>query len=535
MKTTRLLLIVLFLIMSVPVHAQPLPLTPMSIPSSLSGITAITINPDDPDRVLTGDKNNLFISDNFGRSWRNIFTTRRPREQIIDCFFMYDEVNAWYVLTNERLYKQQNTVTTELYAASDAGMYSFAQDPFDHTTLALGTFRGLFISRDGGVRWKLCEKQFAGMPVTAVSFHPNVKDRLFAEGNGAVFMINMKKMAVYETRLWNNEEPETPGNAPDENTDEDEKTMFVFSLNQDAVVYLSQGDTVYETDDYGVSWKKLTLPHDVTERVSAVNLDSSRDALLIASSQGLCAFDPGTQTVEHYVSSMPVCSSAFYEGTIRRYVVTDGTSLYAYEEKMIPQIPQLIQHGYDEVSRTLTGVFQENRALLPPVAYLQFCALKYAHLTENRLRSWERRARMRTLFPTLSFDIDKTVSNNIDVDRGSTSDPDTFLDGPDDRDFSVGISCKWDMADLIWNDTETTIEYRTRAFVEQRDEILYEVTRLYYEYIKLQTQIQLHKDDEVEGFSHLDALVRCEEIRAQLDGLTGGAMRENFVKTNSNL
>jgi len=151
---------------------------------------------------------------------------------------------------------------------------------------------------------------------------------------------------------------------------------------------------------------------------------------------------------------------------------------------------------------------------LPSIREIQIAALQYNRLSTKRMKSWERRARLRGLVPSVSFDIDKSSSNNINLDRGSTSTTDVFIDGPDEKDWDFSFGVGWDLANLIWNDDETSIEIRARALVDQREEVLNEVTRLYFEYRRLRLQ------------ESLESQIRQEEILALLDGLSGGYVTE---------
>ena len=163
---------------------------------------------------------------------------------------------------------------------------------------------------------------------------------------------------------------------------------------------------------------------------------------------------------------------------------------------------------------------------LPSITLVQEKALAYAKLNNYRLHGWERRVRLKAFLPTVSIDFEKEISNNIDIDRSSTTKPDLFIDGPDDKEASIGLSLSWDLGDFIWNDTETSIEMRREDFIDQREDVLREVTRLYYEWMRLEHSIQ-NIDSENKNKNEL--IIKREEVKSQLNGWTGGFIHDTSV------
>ena len=78
----------------------------------------------------------------------------------------------------------------------------------------------------------------------------------------------------------------------------------------------------------------------------------------------------------------------------------------------------------------------------------------------------------------------------------------------------------WNLCNLVWNDDQTSIDTRSRLMVELRNDVLNEVTHLYYERRRLEFEMAMSpvRDLPVE----LDKEVRLEELTAGIDALTGG-------------
>lgn len=74
-------------------------------------------------------------------------------------------------------------------------------------------------------------------------------------------------------------------------------------------------------------------------------------------------------------------------------------------------------------------------------------------------------------------------------ESGSTtkSEDDMLRKGRDNIDWGVTLS--WNLGELIWNDDQTSIDVRSRLMVELRDDILDEITKLYFERLRVKMEL----------------------------------------------
>ena len=112
--------------------------------------------------------------------------------------------------------------------------------------------------------------------------------------------------------------------------------------------------------------------------------------------------------------------------------------------------------------------------------------------------------------------------------------------GPDDKSFGkdIGfdISLSWDLADLVWSTDQTSIDNRSKLMVELREDILDQVTRLYFERRRLQVQLQTESLAEESILTHE---LRVDELSALIDGFTDGKFsayqaQENLLQVIKN-
>ena len=83
-----------------------------------------------------------------------------------------------------------------------------------------------------------------------------------------------------------------------------------------------------------------------------------------------------------------------------------------------------------------------------------------------------------------------------------------------------GMSFSWDVADLIWNSDQTSIDSRSRLTVQLRQDVLDQVNHLYYERQKLRIELLISPPKSEE--ERIYRLLELKEVTANLDGLTGG-------------
>ena len=79
---------------------------------------------------------------------------------------------------------------------------------------------------------------------------------------------------------------------------------------------------------------------------------------------------------------------------------------------------------------------------------------------------------------------------------------------------------------MVFSSEQTSIDVRSRLMVQLRDDILDEVTRLYFERRRL--QLELASQDSLSPKARSEKELRLEELAASIDGLTGGYLSERL-------
>jgi hypothetical protein len=166
------------------------------------------------------------------------------------------------------------------------------------------------------------------------------------------------------------------------------------------------------------------------------------------------------------------------------------------------------------------------------VKEVQRMAIAYAEVDPEKIDNWRKAAKIKAILPKVSFDISESDDGNVEIYKSATKY--YIVNGPReiDRDWSVGLS--WDLSDLIWNDAQTSIDVRSKLMVQMRNDILEEVTRLYFERIRLESELLDLAESSDKDRDIRRKKIRIEEITAYIDAYTGGGFSSKILSKKNN-
>lgn len=178
----------------------------------------------------------------------------------------------------------------------------------------------------------------------------------------------------------------------------------------------------------------------------------------------------------------------------------------------------------------------------PTAVEVQRAALAYHNIDGGEVRRWKKRARLAALLPRFQVGYDHNVENdiNIDINENVYVGSSGVTVGPDEgsyarnANFDQGINVRavWYLNELIFNPDQIDISRESRNIMRERQMVLAEVNRHYYERKRLEGIIERiekgGKPAEIvtkRGIMRLDlftARIKKDEEIAALDALTGG-------------
>lgn len=280
-------------------------------------------------------------------------------------------------------------------------------------------------------------------------------------------------------------------------------------------LYLGTDQGVVASDDDGTHWKPLPTIGLGTPRVVSLALNPKDPrGLYAATDRNLFFYHEAEQRWSQVSAKLPA-------GTIQTLAVgREGQVFWIRTSQGLFQVPIPVGQGHVPTQDIPKAPFQQVVVLPnePTAAQVQEIAIRYAEVMPEKIQRWRTGAALRNWIPkfTLSLDQDTDTTVVSSTSGGKTS----FSVGPEDRSVGVGFGFTWDLANFIWNPDQTSIDVRSRLMVQLRQDILEEVTRLYFERKRLMAEFEGNPTQD--AILQKERSLKIEEVTAQIDALTGG-------------
>jgi hypothetical protein len=394
---------------------------------------------------------------------------------------------------------------------------AFAVHPRDANRWLLGTQKGLWETRDAGRTWSPSSAFRASAPISLLRFD---RDRLFLADDKTLYLALPESSArsVLDLSRTGSEpaesDPESPA-ALEEPLAYDLKIHDLIASKRDSQeLFLATSSGVFESRDSGHRWEPLPRSGLQSATILQLAYSEKKSCLYAATPRGIYVYDArakkwsglfeglardGTQSlaVLNEEKLIAITGDGFVERPLETFVPEAGPSLILY------QPPE----------ETL-ALFKELLALEPSAREVHKRVIKYANVTNGKIKRWQAESRLAGLLPSFSFG--KSVDRNASISTYSGK----FISGPEDGSKGWDADVSWDFGDMIYSSDQTSIDSREKMMVELRNDLLSESTRIYYERRRL--QIDLVFTPPVSEQEHLENLLRMDELTALLDGMTDG-------------
>jgi hypothetical protein len=202
---------------------------------------------------------------------------------------------------------------------------------------------------------------------------------------------------------------------------------------------------------------------------------------------------------------------------VRALVAADASLHVAARQALLRAAPGAPRLAGDAPSRAPLPVD-------PAIADVHRVALSYLSLQPARMEMLRRGASRRGWLPILSFRVghDRADLRRRDFDQSflSGATRDLFDEQHDsDRELAMDLTLSWDLGDAAFHPEELDVSREDRAVIELRDDVLDEITQLYFERRRVLAELAA-----IDGASP-DARPlrqRAAELAAGIDAWTGG-------------
>ncbi|HTL69744.1 MAG TPA: hypothetical protein VL404_00490 [Candidatus Eisenbacteria bacterium] len=491
-------------------------------------IGIVAAHPRDPSTIYAASHGRLFRTENAGASWKRVLSLR-GREASVRCVWISSEGQDVYVGSDKGLHRSRNGGKTwELpfkSGSSPSGVvYCVAQSP-SAGQVWFGTGTGLFaLDRKTGAVSKISS---LGQPaVYSLAVTPEAAAALTEKG-------------IFRSRDSGASWEKVYADRPDEETQTEETLEqfdieeFALTPNLSKLIFFPLSGRYYAAGRKGVmegssdagAW--APQPGQSLPTRAIHGLTGSHGRFYAATERGIFAWDPQAssyQDLSQGLDSLRVNDVDYSaSGDYLVAATAAGVFRYAHPELKFEPAP-----GEAAPRTPDAGEFLSRFRGEPSVLEIQNAAIRYAEVHPGKIEAWRRAAARKALLPTLSVDADLDTDQNIDLDRGGTNDPDRFITGPDEKSSGWSVGVSWNLGDLIWNDDQTSIDTRSRLMVQLRDDVLSEVTHLYFERRRLQAASLMSPAGDLP--LQVENELKLQEVTAKIDALTGGYLSARLAQ-----
>lgn len=446
-----------------------------------------------------------------GKKWSIIFGVKEMNKKINKIYTSPYSDNTIYAAAQGGLYQSQDRGESwiKIFKGNSDLESNCLSAARSSRVIYLGTEEGLFMSYDEGKKWIKSSSQFPDSIISSIVINPQDDKIAYLACEKGVFI------SEDDGKNWKRIFVSYGSEIPSEDYDDYDAEVsywlidircMAISLVMPPRLYIVAAKGIFFTQDKGIKWQEVK-----TIGLPSLNI---RSMIISNNNELFTATDKGVFKLEQdqWVRiSGRIASQDFNDlGIGDSFIWTAGKEgvfkIGLKDKDKDYSENNNFANGSKDIKFNAGNLFKDE----PSIGEVQKAAIEYADANMNKIKSWRNQARMKALMPSLSLDYDKTVTTALGASY------DRIQVGPQDW----GMSLQWDLADLIWNDDQTSIDTRSRLTVQLRQDILDQVTRLYFQRQKLKMEILLSPPQSQQ--ERLYKGLEIQEITAGIDGLTNG-------------
>ncbi len=482
---------------------------------------AVAVAVDDANVIAAATSTSLYVSQDRGKTW----SPRRmlPANAVPTAIAIQSNPRVTLIATNQGLYADaddQGRWTLAFKGIGDAvnasTFVAFLPKAAGHALL--GTRNGLFLSDNGGREWRELAIPIDARDVVHAAVDPT--------GGGSIYVISARGCFIgnLNGEGWRQilttrhaEEMAGEGSEIEQAGEETDHLPILRAVAVDpsdagtALVGTAYG--VVMSTNQGLSWSALSstgLGSTAVSRLIAVR--QSPLIVYAAANRSVFRLPVGSETWQPLVAGLT--------GAVHDLAALPGSLLAATDQGLLLSMlsPEAFIDSQSPSAKKPAKNILSDFSHEPDMSQVREVAIRYAEVHPDKIRRWRRQAAWKALLPSFNMGYDHDTSRDVHYDEGSF--PSFQIIETRDRSYGMDFSLTWDLDELIWNNDQTSIDTRSKLMVELRDDIVNEVTRIYFERRRLQAA--LLSAPPVDQKAAVEKELRIQELSALLDGLTGG-------------
>ena len=457
-------------------------------------VSKISVSGLDDNKIYAVSSRILFVSNDGGVSWDNIFVAKG--EDIKDIYIDKHIYGTVYVITDSSVYRFNGREREKIFSLPSEikGLSIYGCNGIVYA----GTTNGVYYAYEGLWKWSKLGGLDSGISVYSVCCLPSVL--LVAASNG-VYVSNKKGMFIKELVLKK---------VDTEKSQESNKGNIVCrkitpDIFNHSKVYLGTSKGLFVSFDKGRTWQRITIPSIYNADIRDVRQSyTERKSVYLATDRGIFSVDTERGLAR------PI-----FEGLTTRDILDisfnhKGILFAATSKGLFMRKQGALAKSFVDIDKLIRSE--------PSIREIQEAALRYNEVHPDKIKKWREALKKRALAPSVTTKVGGSVGNTYEIYTSKSTS--YYATGPADRNTYWSVSLSWDIGDLIWNSYEDDVDTRSRLMTQLRINILDDINTIYFE--RLRIKERLMSNDYGSIAEKMKDELRLKELTASLDGYTGG-------------
>ena len=487
-----------------------------------SDFRAVAIDPENAETVYISSHEAVYKTMDGGVSWKVVFSVRSTGNTVntiaVDTRHLYVGTGKGLYMSNDEGFRWERLFSS--IGNGERGVLFVTVDPKDESAIFIGTGSGFFFSKDGGHDWEKGRNLSSG--VHYISINGLDTRTLYAAADNGVYMSVDRGVGwarIHETNVPEEEDAISDESENGEIEESAEVRCLVIAPDDNRTVLAGTSKELLITRDSGRTWQRGGTLGLASRDIRHLAF-GGKGEVYAATDRGVFIYSMSTNSWDEAfkgLGSNPV-----------RYIVSEGEIMLwaAAENGIFKTVTE--QAPVPDRDINVEEVFLEFTDE-PTIEEIRQAAITYADVHPSKIAKWRTAAARKALLPYLRFAFDKNRDwQNSKYFYSTSSQKYTDDDITQGNDSGWSVSLTWELSELIWNNDQTSIDSRSRYAVQLRDDLLNEVTRLYFERRRLQVAMVISPPVNVR--EKIEKEIRLQEITAGIDALTDSYLSKRLNK-----
>ena len=516
-ESSKLLFAVIVFIFAVVVSSFAQGLDWEDLSSGNRDARAVLLNPDNSKIIYFASKNQVFETSDAGRNWRMNLTVK-GKNNLVNFLSFYPLNRGWlYAATQGGLFFSNNQGKSwqkifrgKGYLENDCTTLMILPD-----CIYLGTKAGLFLSRNNGRQWEKVSGKLSKSHIFSITAKLKEPGTVYVACTDGAFRTKDSGKTWERIFVKHEDQAISEEESEDDIFGEEEISSQIRFISLDPldsnILYLASSLGVYQSQDKGETWIALS-DYGLLSKDARYLYLSAQAKLYLVTKSGIFEYESSRWHELSFGLSFKEIRFLAQDNNGNFYIACDSG---IFRSKV--NFRQAI-----ELTKATQDIYY------PTIRQVQEAAIKYADVEPKKIIRWRKQAAKRAYLPKVSAGVNRDTGDLWHWESGSSTrtGDDYLMKGSDSVGWDVTLT--WDLAEIIWSDAQTAIDTRSRLTVQLREDILDEVTKIYFERIRLIRGLDNLSLEDRQKRSEKE--LRLEELSAYLDGLTGGYFLKQVKK-----